>query len=307
MNRFTRSWSLFKCSLSIMNRDRQLLVFPIVTFFLTLLIVLFFLVPVTLRPTGYSYASAQHWQAIGHSLFVPSTDASGRATETLSPFGLAYLAIMYFFSMFFATFFNVAFFHEILAALKGDTVSISRGMQFARTRWKAILMWTIFAGIIGLIIKQIEERLGIVGRIIGRFIGIAWSIASVFVVPLIVMEQISNPLILLKNSAGILKRTWGESLIGFVGIRLMSALIFFFSIGFLVAAGVVSAMLHSGWIIAVAVALWFAAVIVLSYLSSIASQIYKGALYLYATENVIYGPFDQEMLNSAWKFKKQKA
>jgi len=306
MNKFARSWLLFKSSLSMMNRDRQLLVFPIITFLLTLLIALFFLVPVTLRPTGYSYASAQHWQAISHSLLVPTTYAQGRATETLSPFGLVYLAIMYFVSMFFATFFNVAFFHEILAALKGDTVSISRGMQFARTRWKAILMWTVFAGIIGLIIKQIEERLGLIGRIIGRLIGIAWSVASVFVIPLIVMEQIANPITMLKNSAGILKRTWGESLIGFVGIRLMSGIIFFFSIGFLIAAGVISAMTHSVWIGAAAFVLWFTAMIVLSYLCSIASQIYKGALYLYATEGVIYGPFNQEMLNSAWKFKKQK-
>lgn len=306
MNKFTRSWLLFKSSLSMMNQDKQLLIFPIITFFFTLFIALFFLVPVTLRPTGYPYVSAQHWQAISHSLFVPTTDASGRATETLSPFALAYLAVVYFVSMFFATFFNVAFFHEILAALKGDTVSISRGMRFACTRWKAILLWTLFAGIVGLIIKQIEERLGLAGRIIGRLIGIAWSVASVFVIPLIVMEQIANPVTMLKNSAGILKRTWGESLIGFVGIRLMSGILFFFSLGFLIAAGVVSAMLHSGWIMAIAFALWFVAMIVLSYLSSIASQIYKGALYLYATEGVISGPFDQDMLNSAWKFKKQR-
>ena len=47
-----------------MGQNKELLVFPIVTFLFTLLIVLFFLVPVTLRPTGYSYISAEHWQAI---------------------------------------------------------------------------------------------------------------------------------------------------------------------------------------------------------------------------------------------------
>jgi len=70
-------------------------------------------------------------------------------------------------------------------------------------------MWTLFAGLVGLIIKAIEQRLEIVGRILARFIGLAWSIASVFVIPIIVREeQDANPVSLLKKSAGILKRTW---------------------------------------------------------------------------------------------------
>jgi len=75
--------------------------------------------------------------------------------------------------MFFATFFNVAFYHEILVALAGQSVSIIRGLKFAGTKWKAVLMWALFAGLVGLIIRQLEERLSFVGRIIARFIGIA--------------------------------------------------------------------------------------------------------------------------------------
>jgi len=111
--------------------------------------------------------------------------------------------------MFIATFFNVAFYHEILAALSGQAVSIGRGLKFASTRLRSILIWTLFAGLVGLLIKTIEERLALVGRIIGRFIGVAWSIAAVFVIPVIVREdQTANPVALLKRSAGILRRTW---------------------------------------------------------------------------------------------------
>lgn len=305
MNRFTRSWLLLKSSLTVMMQNKQLLVFPIVTFLCTIVIVLFFLVPVTLRPTGYSYLSGQHWTAISHSLFMEKTDANGRTTDVLSPFAVGYLVVMYFTSMFLATFFNVAFYREILGALKGEEVSIPRGLQFAATRWKAILMWTIFAGIVGLIIKQIEERAGIVGRIIGKFIGIAWSVASVFVIPLIVQDQEnSNPITMLKNSAYILKRTWGESLIGYIGISLASGVTGILLFGILIAAAIVSAMLHNFWILAVIAPLWLVMMITISYLTSIAGQIYKGALYLYATEGVVYEPFDQAMLESAWKFKK---
>jgi len=118
MSKFKRSWLLFKSSLSIMVKNKQLLVFPIVVFAFTMLIVLFFLAPVVLRPTGYSYVSAQHWQAVSHSLFTQTVDERGRTVQTsLTPGAMVYLAFMYFVSMFFATFFNVAFYHEILACV----------------------------------------------------------------------------------------------------------------------------------------------------------------------------------------------
>lgn len=117
--------------------------------------------------------------AISHSLFTETTDAHGRTVQTtLTPGAMGYLAVMYIFSMIFATFFNVAFYHEILAALRGETVSIMDGLKFACTRWKAILLWSLFAGLVGLIIQQIEQRLSFVGRIIARFLGMAWSIVE---------------------------------------------------------------------------------------------------------------------------------
>jgi hypothetical protein len=308
IGKFQRSWQLFKSSLAIMASNKRLLAFPVVVFFFTILILLFFLAPVVLRPTGFSYASAQHWQAVSHSLFSETTDAHGRVVQSsLTPGAIIYLAVMYFVSMFFATFFNVAFFHEILAALKGEPVSISRGLQFAGTRWKAVLMWTLFAGIIGLIIRQIEERLGIVGRIIGRFIGIAWSVASVFVIPIIVQDEHANPIAMLKNSAGILKRTWGESLIGYVGMSLASGLILLVSLIGLAGSFALCVALNNYWLIAIVGVVWLLGMFVLSYLSSVAGQIYKGALYLYAAEGIVSEPYSAEMLNSAWKFKKQKS
>lgn len=306
MSKFQRSWCLFKSSLSIMAKHKQLLVFPIVVFLFTLLIVLFFLAPVVLRPTGHPYASTQHWEAISHSLFTQTVDAHGHlAVTSLSPAAMGYLAFMYLVSMVFATYFNVAFYHEILSALGGGTVSISRGLKFACTRWKAILMWSLFAGLVGLIIQQIEQRLSFIGRIIGRFIGMAWSIASVFVIPAIVQdEQNVNPIQMLKNSAGILQRTWGEALIGYVGLSLASGLVLIASLGLLIGAFAASMHFNNYWIIGVVGAFWILAMFVLSYLTSVAGQIYKGALYLYAANGMVPEPYSQELLDSAWKFKK---
>jgi hypothetical protein len=36
----------------------------------------------------------------------------------------------------------------------------------------------------------------------------------------------------------------------------------------------------------------------------VASNVYRGALYLYAAQGVVPAPYTQEMMDSAWKFKK---
>src|SRR2546423_9499601 len=118
MGKFQRSWLLLKSSLSVIARNKQLLIFPVVIFSLTVVIVLFFLAPAVLRPTGYSYTQPEHWQAIRHSLFTESEDGFVQYRSQqfgFTPAAIAYLALLYFVSMFFATFFNVAFFNEILA------------------------------------------------------------------------------------------------------------------------------------------------------------------------------------------------
>jgi hypothetical protein len=127
----------------------------------------------------------------------------------------------------------------------------------------------------------------------------------VFVIPAIVQdEQNVNPIQMLKNSAGILQRTWGEALIGYVGLSLASGLVLIASLGLLIGAFAASMHFNNYWIIGVVGAFWILAMFVLSYLTSVAGQIYKGALYLYAANGMVPEPYSQELLDSAWKFKK---
>jgi len=222
-----------------------------------------------------------------------------------TPFAVCYVVFLYFLSMFVATFFNVAFYNEILAALNGEAVSLSRGLRFACSRWKTILMWAAFAGLIGLIIKSIERRNNIIGNIVARIIGVAWSIASVFVIPIIVREvETNNPLTLLKKSAGTLKQTWGEGLIGYIGIGAINSIVSVFSLILVVGAGIVSAKLQNFWLLGIVVAVWLVSMVIWSYVLNVAGLVYKGALYLYAAEGIVSEPYDQEMLNSAWRYKK---
>jgi hypothetical protein len=210
MGRFQRSWMLLQTSMTVILSNKQLIAFPIVISLLMVVIVLFFLAPVALLPTGYSLTQVEHWQAIGHSIVIETASGStGKSSTSLSPMAVAYLVFLYMVTMFFATFFNVAFYNEILAALAGKPVSLVRGLRFAVTRLKPILMWSLLAGIVGLLIKALEQRFGFVGKLVVRLVGLAWSIASVFAIPIIVQDDRAvNPVNTLKRSLAILKRTW---------------------------------------------------------------------------------------------------
>jgi hypothetical protein len=325
MDRFRNSWELFKSSFAVMLQNKTLLVFPILISALSALLVGLFIVPVAFQRTGFGYGTAQHWVAVGQSVYnfrsessdvSPPAAADGSRGVSRIPgrrltFGgvkalpLAYFALMYFATMFLATFLNVAFYREILNALRGQPVSIAAGLQFAATKWKIILMWTLFAGLVGFVIKTLEERLDFVGEWIMSLIGAVWSIACVFVIPVIVTEEETvNPLAVLKKSATTLRNTWGESLIGYAGVGLGGFIVMFFSL-LCLGAGIAAAVaLRSFWLGAGVVLGWLAAVITFSYLMSVASQIFRCALFLYASEGSLPQPYTPQMMTLAWKTKK---
>ena len=184
-------------------------------------------------------------------------------------------------------------------------MSLGRGFKFACSKLSSILLWTLFAGLIGLAIKLIEERFALVGRILSRIIGIAWSIAAVFAIPVLVREEKNaNPIAVLRKSAGLLKRTWGEALIGYAGLALANGLVLVGSLVLLAGALFLSIALHNFWLLALVGIAWLLSLFVWSYLTGVASQVYKGALYLYAAEGTIAEPYNRELLEIAWKFKK---
>ena len=302
--KFTRSWQLLASSFKVIGRQPKLLLFPLVTFVCTVVIVLFFIAPAALLPTGHALSQPEHWEAALHRL-VAFDPAEGTTHHgSLTGVGYAYVVVLYLTSMFLATFFNVAFYNEIIKALAGGQVSLRAGLRFACSRLRAILLWSLFAGAVGLIIKALEERFGWVGRWIMRLVGVVWSVASVFVIPIIVREESANPFTLLRTSAATLKKTWGESLIGYVGITVGSWIVMLGSVIFLVGAGLLSLWLdHPGFIIAAA-CLWLVAMFVYGYLIGVAGHIYRGALYVYASEGVVPAPFTAELMDAAWKVKK---
>ncbi|HTZ21675.1 MAG TPA: DUF6159 family protein [Opitutaceae bacterium] len=306
--KFTRSWRLFVNSCQIIGRQPKLLLFPLVTFLCTVVIVLFFLAPAALFPTGHALNQPEHWKVAVHRFvaFKPAVSTTYSHTQhgSLTGVGYVYVVVLYLTSMFLATFFNVAFYHEIIKALAGGQVSLRAGLRFACSRLRAILLWSLFAGVVGLIIKTLEDRFGWVGRRVMRLVGMVWSVASVFVIPVIVQEGNANPIALLRSSAATLKKTWGESLIGYVGITFGSWIVVLGSLVLLLVPGLPLAWFYNPMILFAGGVIWLVAIFVYSYLVGVAGRIYRGALYVYATEGVVPAPFTAELMDAAWKVRK---
>lgn len=293
---------MFTTSIQIIRQNKKLLLFPIVTTVCSVVMMLFFVAPALLYPSGHALRELAHWQTLGHQL---GLDFEGRR-PALHPNAifLGYIAVLYLVSMFVATFFNAAFYNEILKALAGQPVSVGSGLAFAWTRVRSILMWSLLAGVVGLVIKSLEERFGLVGRLVMKFVGVVWSVASVFAIPVLVREGSTNPITTLRQSAAVLRKTWGESLAGYVGLTIGSWIMLVGSLIFLAAAVGLTMVLHSAVPILLAIVVWLVGMFTLAYLVGVAGHVYRCALYVYASEGVVPAPYSADMMDAAWKIKK---
>jgi hypothetical protein len=283
----------------------KLLAFPLVTGLLTTSIALFFLAPVALVVLAPHWIDGSRVRALADSIGFLRVHGGNNFNVQIEPLGSALLAGVYLVSMFLATLCSVAFNSEILEALNGRPVSIRHGFGVACSRWKSVLLWSLLAGLVGLIIQKLEERLSFIGRLVVGWIGLAWSVASIFAIPILVRESsLSNPFDVLRRSSETIKATWGEMLSGYVGMQGSHLAFFWASLLWWGWLGLVAYWLKNGWVVLGAGAVWLVCLVMYSYLASVASRVYLCALYLYAAYGLVPGPYDASMMSLGWKARK---
>jgi len=92
-----------------------------------------------------------------------------------------------------------------------------------------------------------------------------------------------GPVDAIKESASIFKETWGENVVGQIGLG--AAFGFIFVLVFIASAFIiiVAAMAHSAFLIALAITLAIVAIAVTGLVQAALGGIYSAALYRYAT------------------------
>jgi hypothetical protein len=83
------------------------------------------------------------------------------------------------------------------------------GQAWARKR--QILAWAVVTSTVGALIRLVEQRLGVVGKLLGFLGGLAWAIATFLAVPVLIAEG-TGPVDAVKRSSDLIRRTWGTSL-----------------------------------------------------------------------------------------------
>ena len=257
MSRIQNSIDLAKSSWKVLKADKELLLLPILSTLATLVTIALFLVPIFLSNTDLAA-----WEP-------------GPAQYTT-------LFLMYLVLAYITIFFNAALVSAAHERLNGDDPTVGSALRGAARRAGKILPWAVVSATVSIILRSIEERAGVVGRIVIGLIGMAWAVVTFLVLPIIVIEGLGVG-DAIRRSTDMFKRTWGENLAAQVGFGL---------IGFVAALPGV-ALLFAGvgneTLVFVAVGvLWLAGVAIVM---STLSVIYQTALYHYAADGTVPGGF----------------
>lgn len=203
-----------------------------------------------------------------------------------------------------STFFNVAYCAMADAALQGRQMSVSAALRFALGRLRVIATWALLTTAVGVtlrLIEQIPAAGGLIARLIEIVADTAWALASFFVVPALVVEDISA-VAALRMSVRTIKGRWGESVTGAIVI---GGAVSFVVIPIVILAMIGTVMFTSGAQVAggIMLALAVAGFGMAWTLQTAVSQVFRLALLRYATTGAIYAPFTAADLDGGFKKK----
>lgn len=275
--RIARTQAIMSAAWQVLWEDKTLLLLPIASSASLMLLTALFAVPAILGAlTGASMSDGlqeiESWSYVGMFLFYVVT------------YGVA-------------IFFNAALAICVLRKLEGKQATILDGLREALSCFPQILGWALVSATIGVVLKTIERRSGFVGNLVARVLGLAWTVATFLVVPVLVAER-KGPLEAIQASVQLLRRTWGEDLLAGLGFGL---LYFFWAIpgafAFVIGAGMIATHPILAIAIMVLAILYFP---LLGLVLSTMSTIFDVVLYRYASTGTITPGFDRDLLDGSF-------
>jgi hypothetical protein len=276
--RFRRSLELVKASIAVLRADKELLVFPLVSFVAMIIVTITFAVPFVL------------------------TGALTRTVDgALDPLAVVLGFLFYIVSYTVIFFFNTALVGAAMIRLEGGDPSLRDGFRIASSRLPAIIGYAVIAATVGMILRWISERGGIVGQLVAGFAGFAWNIATFLVVPVLVVERV-GPVEAIKRSSGLLRKTWGEQIVGNVGISLIFGLLTLavIALGALLIVALASVAPPLAIVVIVALVLIVAAI---GLVGAAVSGIFTASVYRYATKGEAGSMFNSDSVAAAFRSK----
>lgn len=255
--RIGNGWNLAMDSFSVIKKNKSLLIFPILSTLSLLLIMGSFI--------GGIHVSS-------------GIDSLKDMNVTARYFLLFVFYIVNYTSI---VFFNVALIHCAQKILSGAKTTVKDGIMYSFSKFPQVLSWALISATVGVILRNIEDKNDTIGNIVGSIFGMLWALATFFVVPVMVYENL-GVFKAIERSISLIKSTWGERIGAEFNFHLIGFLVFF-------AVGVPLALLT----FPLSAALGFIVLIILGLIVtsiiSAAEAVFTAAAYQYATGKPVEG------------------
>jgi len=272
METFNRSYQLVKESFSVLRKDKEILLFPIISGAVGL--ILFAFIAISSFSLGFL-------EDAGNILFLPL------------------LFLYYLASYFVIIFFNTGLVTCANIRMNGGDPKFSDGINNAVKHIGKIFVWALISATVGMILRRLSERSGWLGRIILGIVGMAWGLLTFFVIPVMIFENISV-IDSIRRSGALFRKTWGENVVGQFS---MGFFFFLLSIPGIIAivVGILSMMGGSFPLMLIFFGAGVLYLVMLTIVSSSLNVIFTTALYNYASKGVVPQGFSEQAIKGAWK------
>lgn len=285
IGKFKASLIIVRESFALLRYDKEIVWFPVlsaITFLLSLALL-----------------SAVYYFAVGGGSFesLKSLENAEQGVKNLTVYGTLF---GYYLLVFFITnFFQAGIFIIVHARFSGENLSMSEGLRGARKRAGKIFLWSIISATVGVVLQIVSDKSKLVGKIIAGLLGAAWNILTYFSLPSLVIGQASIT-DSFRESAAMIRRTWGETIIVNFGV----GLVFGLATMLLIVIGVVILILFPTIPVAIGVGgTLLILIILLTILSSSLSSIFKLVLFEYARTGTVPQGFSADVVQNAIKVK----
>jgi hypothetical protein len=186
------------------------------------------------------------------------------------------------------------------AALRGEEVSLGKGVAVANRRLGAITGWALINAVLSIVLRALESRSEL-ASIAAALVGGAWSVISLLAIPAIALEGV-GPIDAIKRSASLFKQHWGGRITGMaaigIGVFVLVILpaIALIVVGVLILSDAGSEGIGAGAVLLALGAVLFAAGLLIS---GALRQIFAVALYRFTTTGEAIGGFEAADLQNA--------
>lgn len=283
MGKLSRSWSLVTSSWHVLRDHKELMLLPALSAVAAVLCVAPF---------------------FGAAVLTSLTTATG--VDDTGGFSIAAYALMfvgYLVGSYVTIFFQAALIHAANDRLSGGSPTLGSAIAGAYSRAGVILPWALLSATVSVVLRAVQERTGLLGRLVIGLVGLAWTLVTFLVLPILVIEG-TGVKDAITRSAGTFKRTWGENVVGNAGIGLVTMLV---AVGGVLACAPIVALGISSDLLGVTlggIALGVLWLMVVSVASAALSGVFQTALYRYAVLGEEPDGFSAAQIHGAFRTKR---